>query len=147
MKKRITILSLCLLFLVSTTGLPVTYHMCEMMQEKSLSECEVCNLEMQITETPCCSEEISDSLLQISNAESSCCVESFNYKKIEDNFSFTSTLISTTHSVVAILKPLEPETKKEAILSQQKSFNLPPPKFGKQLLHSIHQLKIDFPSC
>jgi hypothetical protein len=147
MKKRIAILSLCLLFLVSTTGLPVTYHLCEMMQEKSLNECEICVVEVQITETTCCNEEISSLLLQISTTESKCCVESFTYNKIEDNFSYTSTLNTVTHCVVAILKPLELETKEVTIFSHQKSFNLPPPKFGRQLLHSIHQLKIDFPSC
>lgn len=147
MKKRIAISSLGLLFLVSTTGLPFTYHMCKMMNKKSLSECEVCMVETREVEIPCCAEEFSDFIAQISASESTCCVESFTYKKIEDNFSQSINFNSLANSVVTILKPLDPEIGKEEKLSYQDSFNLPPPKFGKDLLFSIQQLKIALPVC
>jgi hypothetical protein len=147
MRKRSSILSLTLLFLVSTTGLPVTYHLCEMMGEKSLNECEVCKVEMEIIETFCCVQETSDFITQISASESTCCFDSFTYNKIDDDFSQSDNFKTFTNSVITILKPLVLETEKEENYSHQKYFSLPPPKFGKQLLHSIHQLKIDFSNC
>ena len=85
-KKRILILTLTLLFLVSTTGLPVTYHLCEMMKEKTISECEVCMIEMQKVETSCCNEEIIDYSITISSENPICCQDEFVYNKIEDEF-------------------------------------------------------------
>ncbi|MGB5529076.1 MAG: hypothetical protein WBQ32_03825 [Ignavibacteriaceae bacterium] len=102
MKKRIFILTLTLLFLVSTIGLPVTYHLCEMMKEKSLTECEVCMIEMQKVETSCCNEEMNEEQITISSQNPICCQDEFVYNKIEDEFifnkfelnSFTSSEIS-----------------------------------------------------
>jgi hypothetical protein len=86
MKKRILILTLTLIFLVSTTGLPVTYHLCEMMKEKTLSECEVCLAEMQKVETSCCNEEKNEEQITISSVNPICCQDEFVYNKIEDEF-------------------------------------------------------------
>ena len=86
MKKRILISILSLLFLVSTTGLPVTYHLCEMMQEKMLAECEVCMIEMQEVEPSCCNEEINEELITISSENPICCQDEFVYNKVEDEF-------------------------------------------------------------
>jgi hypothetical protein len=86
MKKRILILNLTLLFLVSTTGLPVTFHLCQMMEQKSLSECEVCLAEMNKVETSCCSEELNEESITISSVNPICCQDEFVYNKIEDEF-------------------------------------------------------------
>ena len=86
MKKRILISILSLLFLVSTTGLPVTYHLCEMMQEKTLTECEVCMIEMQKVETSCCDEEKVEEPITISSENPICCQDEFVYNKVEDEF-------------------------------------------------------------
>ena len=86
MKKRILISILSLLFLVSTTGLPVTYHLCEMMQEKTLAECEVCMIEMQKVETFCCDEEKVEEPITISSVNPICCQDEFVYNKVEDEF-------------------------------------------------------------
>jgi hypothetical protein len=85
-KKRILILTLTLLFLVSTTGLPVTYHLCEMMKEKTLSKCEVCLTEMKKVETSCCNEEKNEEQITISSVNPICCQDEFVYNKIEDEF-------------------------------------------------------------
>jgi hypothetical protein len=117
MKKRISILTLALLFLVSTTGMPIWSHYCEMIGKKSLSECGDCKIE-EVEVVSCCSEMTSENQLQYASENSNCCIDEFDYKKIED--------------------------KK---YSQQTNYNLPPPKFGKQLLNTIHQLKLDLPFC
>jgi hypothetical protein len=146
-KKRILIIGLVLLFLVSTNGMPITYHLCEMMGEKALSECEVCVVEKQKVETSCCVEESSDLFSQISASESTCCFDSFTYEKIEDDFSQSGNLKTISNSVIIVLKPLVLDTEEIDKYSHQNNYSLPPPKFGKQLLRSIHQLKIDISNC
>jgi len=85
MKKRIFILSFVILFLVSTTGLPVYYHYCEMMQKKSLNGCEVCTEEKEEVSS-CCSEEVSENTIKFSSDRPVCCQDEFVYNKVEDEF-------------------------------------------------------------
>ena len=146
-KNTIFILTLNLLFLVSTTGLPVTYHLCQMMGQKSLYECNVCKAEMEIIGPSCCGEEMMEYPVTISSDNPICCQDEFVYNKVEDDFSQSINLNTITNSVITILKPLVPGTESEEKYSHQNNYSLPPPKFGKQLLHSIHQLKINFSNC
>ena len=147
MKKKISILTLTILFVVSTTGMPIWSHYCEMMGKKSLSECQACAEEKEETFS-CCSMEESDFEIQLKAKESNCCIDEFDYNKIEDDFfqSITSNLIPIT-SVITELHLSTLDFQKENKFAQQTNYNLPPPKFGKQLLHTIHQLKIDLPVC
>lgn len=85
MKKRIFILSFVILFLVSTTGLPVYYHYCEMMQKKSLNGCEVCAEDKEEVSS-CCSEEVSENTVKFSSDRPVCCQDEFFYNKVEDEF-------------------------------------------------------------
>ena len=147
MKKKISILTLTILFVVSTTGMPIWSHYCEMMGKKSLSECQACAEEKEETFS-CCSMEESDFEIQLKAKESNCCIDEFDYKKIEDNFfqSITSNLIPVT-SVITELHLSTLDFQNENKFAQQTNYNLPPPKFGKQLLNTLHQLKIDLPVC
>lgn len=103
MKKRILILSLTLLFLVSTTGLPVSYHLCQMMEQKSLSECEVCTVEKEETFS-CCAEETMEYSVRISSENPVCCQDELVYNKVEDEFLNTKTeakvFITVEHSII-----------------------------------------------
>ncbi|HEY6436045.1 MAG TPA: hypothetical protein VIY47_05610 [Ignavibacteriaceae bacterium] len=148
MKKKISILTLTILFLVSTTGLPIWSHYCEMNGNRSSGDCDMCKIDIEEIESTCCSEENPFEKLQVSSENFTCCIDSFDYKKIEDNFSqpislrliFSSEIIGTT---------IDEVVKQENVKTQSylNTHNLPPPKFGKQLLHTIHQLKIDLPIC
>jgi hypothetical protein len=147
MKKRISISILTLLFLVSTTGMPIWSHYCEMMGKKSLSECGDCKIE-ELEITPCCSETIPDDQLRYSSSNSNCCIDEFDFKKIEDNFSQSGNTVLISLSLIfaeSNLTTIESETEKK--YSQNSNYNLPPPKFGKELLNTIHQLKLDLPVC
>jgi hypothetical protein len=148
MKNRISISILTLLFLVSTTGMPIWSHYCEMMGKRSINECEMCKAEIEKIEPSCCSEEISDNDLKFSSEKSNCCVDEFDYKKIEDNFFQTvSSNLITNNLIIAELQLTTLESQDEEKYSQQTNYDLPPPKFGKQLLNTIHQLKLDLPFC
>jgi hypothetical protein len=144
MKKKISILTLSLLFLVSTTGMPIWSHYCEMIGKKSFTECEACVVEI---ETSCCSDELLNDQLKFTTNNSKCCIDEFDYKKIEDDFSHLLS-INLTVSIVCLEQvngsAVEPEHEK--YLSQI-NFDLPPPKSGRKLLQTIHQLKIDLPVC
>lgn len=86
MTKRISIFALTFLFLFSTTGLPFYSHYCEMMKQKSLSECEVCMIEMQKVETSCCEMKEIEKQVQITSQNPVCCQDEFIYNKVEDEF-------------------------------------------------------------
>ncbi|MFI5237686.1 MAG: hypothetical protein ACHQLA_07110 [Ignavibacteriales bacterium] len=146
MKKNISIWTLLVLFLVSTTGLPVFSHYCGMMNERSITECGDCGSEKKEM-VSCCSEEQSQNKLILSSEKPICCVEEFDYKKIEDDFSqsINSNIISGNLIIVSIVK-LTPDSAEE-LSTQKQNNNLPPPKSGKLLLQTIHQLKLDPPAC
>ncbi len=147
MKKRISILTLTILFVVSTTGMPIWSHYCEMIGKKSLSECQACAEENEETFS-CCSMEEPDYDIQMKAENSSCCVDEFDYKKIEDDF--FPTISTNTISVTTVISELQLTSldfQSENKFSEQTNYNLPPPKFGKQLLNTLHQLKIDLPVC
>lgn len=147
-KKRIYILTLSFIFLVSTTGMPFFYHYCEMIGKKSLSECNDCLVEVEEIETSCCAEEtpVSSEIFAFQN--SSCCIDQFDYKKVEDNFAqlFNSNLANLI--VLNLISEAELfDLENGTDFTHYDKYNLPPPKFGKELLNSIHQLKIDIPFC
>jgi hypothetical protein len=56
------------------------------MEKKSISECEMCKIEMQKFESSCCSENVSDNSVIIKSEKSACCQEEFVYNKVKDEF-------------------------------------------------------------
>jgi len=118
-----------------------------MMWKKSLTECGDCKIE-EVEVTSCCSETIPDDQLQYSSSNSKCCIDEFDFKKIEDNFSQSSNTVLLSLSLIIAennLTTIQSETEKK--YSRQTNYDLPPPKFGKELLNTIHQLKLDLPVC
>jgi hypothetical protein len=111
MKKRITISVLTLLFLVSTTGLPVSYHLCKMMEQKSLNDCEVCKAEMEKIKPSCCAEETMEFSVTISSDNSNCCQDELVYNKVEDEFvnnkTETKNFVILDHSIIASVSPAD----------------------------------------
>ena len=106
MKKRIAILGLTLLFLVSTTGLPVTYHLCKMMEQKSLSECETCKAEIEIIVSTCCTEETVQYPITISPKNPVCCRDEFVYNKVSDDFIYNKSEINLYSSSNNLSQPI-----------------------------------------
>lgn len=106
MKKRISILTLILIFLVSTTGLPVSYHLCLMMQEKSLDECDVCKEEIEKPANSCCAEETMEFPVTISSNNPICCQDEFVYNKVEDEFIYSKSEINFFLSSENLFQPI-----------------------------------------
>ena len=82
MKKRILISTLAILFLVSTTGLPVTISMCKM----ASGDADQCTMHQKPVRSMCCMEETSENTLRISRTIPNCCQVSFVYNKVESEF-------------------------------------------------------------
>jgi predicted membrane protein len=85
LKKQITYI-LLITFIVSIIGIPLSYHFCSMMNEKSLSDCNICSLESPKEINNCCESEIENNYNQKFLGSQSCCQQDFEYKKIEDGF-------------------------------------------------------------
>jgi hypothetical protein len=112
--KRTLILTLAFTFLVSTTGLPVFYHYCEMMKKKSLSECQDCSEEKEETFS-CYALEEPDYRIQFKTESSNCCIDEFEYKKIEDDFLSNKTDINFYYSFETLFQPI-------ALISKQTEY-------------------------
>ena len=82
MNKRILIPIFTLLFLVSTTGLPVTINLCKMAAE----DADQCTMHQKPVRSMCCMEETSDNTLKIASTTPNCCQVSFVYNKVESEF-------------------------------------------------------------
>lgn len=98
MIRKTKIISLVILFYISTTGLPVFSHYCEMMGKRSLNECEACKTEIEKIETSCCSNESPEYPVTISSDKPVCCQDAFVYNKVEDQFIFNKSDINSFSS-------------------------------------------------
>jgi hypothetical protein len=105
-KKKLFILTLTFFFLVSTTGLPVSYHLCKMMETKSLSECEICKAEMEKINPSCCADETMEFSVTISSDISACCQDEFVYNKVEDEFVNNKTDVNFFTSSEILYQPI-----------------------------------------
>jgi hypothetical protein len=102
---------------------------------------------MQKVEKSCCVKDKAQDPITISSENPICCQDEFVFNKVDDDFSQSGNHQTITNSVITILKPLMLDTEIVEKYSRQNNYSLPPPKFGKQLLQSIHQLKIDLSIC
>lgn len=57
-----------------------------MMQQKSISSCDICADEMLNVKSSCCEDEQNNYGETISSPNSKCCQEEFVYNKVEDEF-------------------------------------------------------------
>jgi hypothetical protein len=98
MIKRIIILSFCFLFLVSTTGLPLTIHFCKMTKKTYVNKsCSMCGMDNCANKT---SNDVS-----IKRAMGSCCHTSTFDNNIKDNFlAFNTDFNFHSLSIIMVLQ-------------------------------------------
>ena len=150
MNKKFLTLSLIFVFTLSTAGLPVILHMCNITGTKSLVSCSDCKDEKKAEETEsCCNTENSasnsdeTSFSQGNNI--SCCSDQLAQIKIDDEFSIKSVdKVQQNVSVVTVVSTSKTPEKNENYFLNDSGFS-PEPLYGKLLLKSIHQLKIANP--
>lgn len=165
--KNIFTTIVALTLLISTTGFLVYKHTCAAHNFSAVSflETPVCEKDHQeVEETDdCCKEVVEDiaepscfkvdsivesNTVSITSEEIKCCLSSIESSQIKDRL-FTS--IEKKNLTLELMVALVPFIRIEIQQTEQnlviRNNDLPPPKFGKQLLQTIHQLKIDTPIC
>ncbi len=163
MKKRIEILLLIIFLLVSTTGLQFYKHICSThnFAEASLlgtPQCEndhalvvepddCCKIE-EVVEYSCCESENSNDNYPVSYfaKNDECCISIVENNKIDDSIypPVDKNFKSIEITVISLINTKETENQ-FSIYTNSTLNDLPPPIFGRQLLQTIHQLKIDTP--
>jgi hypothetical protein len=89
MIRKIYILSFIVTFFISTTGLPLTLHICKMMEMEKMNECSICNSSKDKIQMPCCSEEMQTERNAITDSKAPCCELTIVDKKLSDKFFFS----------------------------------------------------------
>jgi hypothetical protein len=103
MFRKIYILSFVLTFFISTTGLPLTLHICKMMEMENIAECSMCESSKTETQIPCCSEEMEDEINVITDFTDPCCELTIIDKKLSDKFFFSAHSSKEEFILVSIL--------------------------------------------
>ena len=100
MTKRIIILSFCMLFLVSTTGLPLTIHFCKMKSSVSVNKkCGMCMMEGKHSK--------SSDVTSLRRAMGNCChTETFD-NNVKDNFLSFNTGLNIHSESFAMICPVD----------------------------------------
>jgi hypothetical protein len=132
---------------VSLTGTPV----CEKDHQALEETDDCCKAEVEeITEPSCCGSGLIDESnpVSITSQKIECCISSIESVQLQDNlFPPAVKKVVTVEPVISSSIVIE----KEILQAEQnlvlQNIDLPPPKFGKQLLQTIHQLKIDTLIC
>jgi hypothetical protein len=100
MTKRIIILSFCMLFLVSTTGLPLTVHFCKMKSSASVNKnCGMCMMTGKHSK--------SSDVTSLRRAMGNCChTETFD-NNVKDNFLSFNTELNVHALCVELICPVD----------------------------------------
>lgn len=165
--KNIFTTIVALTLLIGALGFQVYKHTCSAhnFSAVSLIEIPVCEKDHQLvkevddcckpeteetTEPSCCEDEPIDesNSVSITSQELKCCITYVQSSQIQDNlFAPIEKKILNLELTTSFSPLFENElsqTQQNLVLQNN---DLPPPTFGKQLLQSIHQLKIDTPIC
>ncbi len=106
MLKKIYIFGLIFAFVFSTTGLSITQHICQMMDEVSAEQCGMCT-ETELPETmPCCEDGDSSGEIITSGNFSDCCDTQVIDNKVEDDFIYFKEEVTNYQSSSIIALPL-----------------------------------------
>ena len=85
MSKKLIILFI-FTFLLSTTGLPISLHYCQMQGSMSLSDCEMCLTGESQEETSCCEKEDNYPIQLKNDTNDNCCELKVIDSSVKENF-------------------------------------------------------------
>ncbi len=105
-RKRIEIFSITVLVIIATTGMPLSYHFCEMTGSKSLESCNICSETMDKNdEDSCCMNENTDDSSTKFVSDQSCCQTEFVLNKVNDEYVLNKTEVIHLHYTI-VLHPI-----------------------------------------
>ena len=165
--KNIFTTIVALTLLIGSTGFQLYKHTCMAHNFSAVSfiETPVCQKDHQVVvETDDCCKEVVEEIAEpscceadpideenpvsISSKEIECCISSIEGNQLQDIYLTSAEKKNLTLELFTALVPfIEKEIKQTEQNLIIRDNDLPPPKFGIQLLQTIHQLKIDSPIC
>jgi hypothetical protein len=122
-----------LIFLVSNTGLPLSLHLCQMMNEVSVDACEMCSTQKE--EKSCCSDDTAAE--EITSVKTSCCETIIAAEPIKDSYISAKEYSDSKAVDLVILNEisiLSDETDK----FHYNEINASPPYYQNQVLYIIN---------
>jgi hypothetical protein len=149
--------------LAGTAGFQVFKHTCTSHNFSAISlletpECESeinvaeeidnCCMSEESIKSNCCEVESIDDANEVSVIEFKCCISALDVLKIQDDLfsQIVKEIIFSEEPIYTFsYNKIEKQNLEQSLILQNN--NLPPPKFGKKLLNTIHQLKLDIPAC
>jgi hypothetical protein len=163
--KNILTAILAITLILGTNGLWVYKHICashnfagvSLLQtpqceknHSSITETDDCCKIEEVVEYSCCESENSAENYPVNytSQDEDCCISIVDNKKIDDSIyppidkKVVSFELSTINTV-----DTDEIVNQSTKLTNIASNDLPPPIFGRELLQTIHQLKIDTPIC
>jgi hypothetical protein len=163
--KNILTTILAITLLIGTNGLQVYKHICLSHNFAGVSlletpQCEknhsavietddCCKIE-EVVEYSCCESENSAENYPVNYTSQyeDCCVSIVDSKKIDESIypPIDKKNISIELSVIILIDTKE-IINQSSVFTTSTLNHLPPLKFGRELLQTIHQLKIDTPVC
>lgn len=131
MKKRIEILLLIIVLLVSTTGLPTYIHNCLKMNETSTEVCNSCSNQAGQNGKGCCGESVFNNMISVDSDYSDCCQINFAYHKVDDTYIFSKDNFSNLY-LQEFLTPLSILSPKQFVDKQIIYFQSNSPPFAEE---------------
>lgn len=165
--KNILTTIVALALLIGSTGFQVYKHTCSTHNFSAISLIEIPSCERdhqsveekddcckplneETTEANCCESEASEGVNQASLApqDLNCCITTIENSQLQDNLfppvEKKSLTAEIANDLVPIIVSIKQNAEQNLVLHNN---DLPPPIFGKTLLYTIHQLKIDTLIC
>lgn len=129
MFKRIFILTFSALFLLSTTGLPLTLHFCKMKKAEN-SKCSMCSIQ----------HTSHKNVPEFKRDMSGCCKTTVIKTEVKDNFLTSKTQNSfSEYSVIAVLTDI---ISFNSFQKNFKSFDTSPPLIQTESIYIINSVLI-----
>lgn len=86
-RKKIEIFSITAIILIATTGMPLSFHFCEMAGSKSFESCDICTKSLvEDEEISCCNSIHSNERSMAFVSDQSCCQTEVVLNKVNDEF-------------------------------------------------------------
>ena len=129
MKRKIITYFLLSVFVLSTIGIPVSLHYCEMMNIVSLNACGMCDKKT----STCCDEEYQISNIKSSNDVSCCSDKVIATSSDEKYLSVSSEVQNTELKSFVFIIPLKQYLTKELSYKTFISDNSPPASYSNSI--------------
>ncbi|MDX9905712.1 MAG: hypothetical protein RBS55_03895 [Bacteroidales bacterium] len=153
--KNIFLILVVSLLIISTGGYSIFHHVCHCAGEMSVSVFTEATCSHGEDSHACCQDEETQSCCANKPGHQSdntcngkdCCKNSVQFLKISDSFQPGTAKISLKPfpAISPFVQSVVPEINLQSSTFNLKSFDLPPPQTGKQIVVAQHQLKLDHP--